>query len=237
MAVRAKHHITISTQDQFINDITTKPGGELTREWNQIQSPQKYPSVAFEQEEKRASKYPDHLRKNRYRSIELNDFQRILMGANGYFRGNYASVIDFRKVVLQEKCAVTVALCNTYEEAIEGGKSVMKEKSAQYYPVERTTPLLLGEFQVLLKKVTETVYTVNKDEREIIAVSRFEIRETQKTGLRRSGKLLHYVIHVNYELWSDLGVPKLTQPIIDIYNEFVEPSIAKNCPVAIHCSA
>uniref|UniRef100_A0A914QZQ8 Tyrosine-protein phosphatase domain-containing protein n=1 Tax=Panagrolaimus davidi TaxID=227884 RepID=A0A914QZQ8_9BILA len=196
MAVRAKHHITISTQDQFIHAITTKRGGELIKEWNEIQTPQKYPSVAFEEEEKRATKYSDRLRKNRYRSIELNDFQRILVGGNGYFHGNYvgdvdgkklflamqgptqASVKDFWKVILQEKCAVIVALCNILEEAIEGGKVVMKEKSAQYFPVERTTPLLLGEFEIRLKKSTNTVYTVDKDEREIVAVSHLEIRET-----------------------------------------------------------
>uniref|UniRef100_A0A914R4U9 protein-tyrosine-phosphatase n=1 Tax=Panagrolaimus davidi TaxID=227884 RepID=A0A914R4U9_9BILA len=53
----------------------------------------------------------------------------------------------------------------------------------------------------------------------------------------KSGKFLHYVIHVHHRSWPDLGVPKLTQPIIDIYNEYVDPSVAKKLPVAVHCSA
>uniref|UniRef100_A0AC35GSG8 Uncharacterized protein n=1 Tax=Panagrolaimus sp. PS1159 TaxID=55785 RepID=A0AC35GSG8_9BILA len=148
-----KQHVIISTQDQFIHNIATKRGGELIKEWNEIQIPQKFPSLAFEQEEIRAAKFPDRLRKNRYRSIEMNDFQRILVGGNGYFHGNYV-------------------------ESNEGGKVIIKEKSAQYFPVERNTPLSLGEFEVRLKKLTETVYTVDKNERETVAVSHLEIRET-----------------------------------------------------------
>lgn len=89
-----------------------------------------------------------------------------------------ASVKDFWKVILQEKCSVIIALCNTFEAAVEGGKVVMKEKSSQYFPVEGASPLLFGEFEVRLKRCAETVYTVDKDEREIVAVSDLEIRDT-----------------------------------------------------------
>uniref|UniRef100_A0AC35EXR7 Uncharacterized protein n=1 Tax=Panagrolaimus sp. PS1159 TaxID=55785 RepID=A0AC35EXR7_9BILA len=73
----------------------------IKAEWNKkLAKPETYPSKAFDDEETKAAKQPSAPRKNRYKSFESNDFERIKVGGVGYFHGNALKDSDGKKLFL-----------------------------------------------------------------------------------------------------------------------------------------
>ncbi|CAD6194803.1 unnamed protein product [Caenorhabditis auriculariae] len=186
--------------------------------------------------EKECAEFHKNRRRNRYQDIFCMEASRVKLqfladevGGNDYIHANrvdYPSfksryiltqgprkntVIDFWRMVWQEKTSVIVMLC----QLVEGSR----EKCSEYYPKESGPTMLLGNG--LIKVTNMSQHTVDG-----VVTSQLKLCHLSSERI---------VTHYQWTEWPDYTVPdsKKSETIFKILRHIRW----RNTPVVVHCSA
>ncbi|XP_077976619.1 uncharacterized protein LOC120336141 [Styela clava] len=186
--------------------------------------------VKLIKETKEIASRPNMMKKNRYKNILPYDSTRVVLSAKGdedYINASYihgyetrkkfiasqgplpATVNDFWRMVIEQKCAVIVMLTGLMEKG--------KKKCETYWPdVDRTASY--GSISVRTVKKTHVGSYIRRS---------FEATSTD--GLKQT------ITHFQFTTWPDHGVPITTSGFFRLHKAVSE--INCSTPIIVHCSA
>jgi len=98
----------------------------------------------------------------------------------------------------------------------EGGK----EKVSQYWPDEKETPIVFGEYSITLQDIE-----IKKEN----TTRRIELKHIQSNTIKK-------VVQLHYTAWPDHGVPDSTKTFLELIEMSHDNNLNKS-PIVVHCSA
>uniref|UniRef100_A0A0N4Z2I1 Protein-tyrosine phosphatase n=1 Tax=Parastrongyloides trichosuri TaxID=131310 RepID=A0A0N4Z2I1_PARTI len=182
--------------------------------------------------------FNSNISKCRYKDVYCLDRTRVHLNksksgkTNDFIHANYVSirdyidgykmicaqgplpgtVVDFWRMIVQEKCQNIVMLTQVYESI---GKSQVK-KCEQYWPLRIGESVVYGTVKITNTKVVKLCYGIQITELEVV--------DNNSTRLN--------VSHILMSNWPDKGAPKVDFTMFIILQQLVRSS-----PSVIHCSA
>ncbi|KAK6176980.1 hypothetical protein SNE40_015176 [Patella caerulea] len=124
-----------------------------------------------------------------------------------------ATIVDFWKMIWQEKSGKIVMLTNLVENS--------KIKCSQYWPSEPDTKQMWGNMQVILKDISK---------RNDYIIRTFELLN-RKTNKERT------IIQFHFTIWPDHGVPSSPASLVSFRKLIKRTPSALPGPIVVHCSA
>nr|CDJ94624.1 Protein-tyrosine phosphatase domain containing protein [Haemonchus contortus] len=173
--------------------------------------------------------------RNRYKDVGCLDNDRVILhiGPVSYIHANYVSsptnpkrfictqaplpktCPDFWYMVVQEKSASILMLCNFVEQNAK--------KCAEYFPTEDDKPLSFEGVTVTCKKQEQLPFPFE---------TRIHIR-VRHLEVNVPGQPMHPCKHYHWQDWPDRGVPDADLAPIVLLSKLKDSS----APIIVHCSA
>ncbi|CAD6195819.1 unnamed protein product [Caenorhabditis auriculariae] len=207
--------------EKFVKKITTMGVQALVDEYQEkvkVYIPQRFSREVFD------ANHP----KNRYKDVVCNDYTRVVLTdgheSGDYIHANYVhglhstfilaqgpkenTMLDFWRMVIQEKVAIICMLCETIENN--------HPKCFQYWPLKLEESANFGGITVTTTAVDTTDANITK------TVLRVETATTRLV-----------VWHLHCRSWPDKSVPQSSMSVLRL----LFYTRATEMPVVVHCSA
>ncbi|KAI6197373.1 hypothetical protein M3Y94_01216300 [Aphelenchoides besseyi] len=209
----------------FINDYCKRGVRVVMREFTQVRS--------YLPKNLKVEHFNRNSNRNRYADVMCHDETRVILRNrapdDNYIHASYIRInpkaqtyiatqgpmtettIDFWQMVVQEKAAVVVMLCNFHEKG--------EEKCCNYYPLVKGETNTFGKFKVCNSQSGQTgIDTITWSELQVDA-----------------GDEKASVYHLLWTDWTDHSAPSDALPVIQLLK--LAKSKANGGPIVVHCSA